>query len=233
VSSIVPQNFPENNLKQILAYLLIDADKNPNQFVEAIDISKGLLGIYGINLHYKTIDAILDRNKEFISRKKKKHQYCYKLLTAGNDYLANQGSVTIINPENPVPAIASVTSILKSLNGSVLICDPYIDSVSLNFLDSIPLGCSIKLLSHNVKDNGEFRTLILGLRRKGSNLEIRKVVTKILHDRYIIDKNNIFFLGTSLNGIGSKQSFIFRMGSDIRNSVEPLFQVFWNNAVLI
>lgn len=63
-----------------------------------------------------------------------------------------------------------------------------------------------------------------------SNLEIRVVQSRVLHDRYIIDDNNMFFIGQSFNGIGKKQTFIVNIGIDIRAQTLKSFNILWNSS---
>ncbi len=233
MNSISPLSFPESELKQILAFLFIKKGNNQDCWIKSNDISKILLDEYSISIHYRTIDSILGKNSQFIVRKKIRNQWGYRILLFGEEFIKESGVVLIIDPDNPISAISSLHEIMKNLIGDILICDPYLDKNSLNYLDSISVKNKVSLLSQKLDVNGEFKSLILGLRKKGLNIEIRKTTKKILHDRYIIEKDRIYFLGTSLNGIGNKQSFIFKMESGIRDSIEKLFISYWASAQII
>jgi len=160
----------------------------------------------------------------------------HRFITQINEKYAKfsnkSGSVLIIDPTNPINAIISFHDIMKNLKGDISICDPYLDKTSLNYLDSISVQNKIYLLSQKITIDGEFNSILLGLRKKGLQLDIRKTNKRILHDRYVIDSKNIYFLGTSLNGIGNTQSFIFKMESEIRNSVELIFQSNWRSSTI-
>ncbi len=49
-----------------------------------------------------------------------------------------------------------------------------------------------------------------------------------LHDRYVIHDDGMMIVGTSLNSIGLKQSFVVTVGDDIRAMVVGAFDDAWN-----
>jgi len=78
----------------------------------------------------------------------------------------------------------------------------------------------------NVRDTGPLRRILAAAKTAGYEIEVRVVGSRTLHDRYIIDDNEMVILGTSLNGFGKKQSFVIQAG---RISAKPC----WPNLIII
>jgi len=233
MSDIRPNSFPGDKLKQILSILHNQNELDSYKWHPAIEIQKRLLDEFGIHIHYKTIDVILENENNFVNKKRIKKQWAYKLLNLGKEILIPSQSITVIDPSNPVTSISSLHDYFSKLQGQVLICDPYLNKDSLPFLDSIPISSPTKFLTQKFIPSGRFTSIVQGLLKKGLKVEFRKINQKLLHDRYIIDDSKIIFLGTSLNGIGKTQSFIFIMKYDIRDATENIFLQNWSKSMQI
>jgi hypothetical protein len=53
---------------------------------------------------------------------------------------------------------------------------------------------------------------------------------KVLHDRYAIDDNGMPMFGTSLNGLGLKQSLVVSLGEDVRLATLAAFEATWDKS---
>lgn len=67
-------------------------------------------------------------------------------------------------------------------------------------------------------------------REHGVELEVRKALAGVLHDRYAIDDSGMLMFGTSLNGLGLKQSFVVTLGEDLRSAALAAFEATWDTA---
>jgi hypothetical protein len=142
--------------------------------------------------------------------------------------IGQQSDVLLIDPAKAFSTAQKLEKLLGSLQGDVLICDPYVDDKTLIALTTIPTASAIHLLTLNVNDEAKFRSRLGSYQREYANLEVRVSATKDLHDRYMIDNTRMWLVGTSLNGIGKKQSFVVAVGSDIRVVTEKEFRRRWN-----
>jgi hypothetical protein len=92
----------------------------------------------------------------------------------------------------------------------------------------------IMLLTANITDLNALKgDLKIFAKQHGNLLEIRKVAPGLLHDRYLIHDKGMLLIGTSLNGLGLKQSFVIEIGEDIRSVVIAAFDGIWRTATQI
>jgi hypothetical protein len=110
--------------------------------------------------------------------------------------------------------------------GSVKICDPYFDIVTLQHLEAFSSATAIRLLTSSISDTPTLRTALTAFASQ-KQIEVRKPVGDVLHDRYIIESNSMLITGTSLNSFGKKQSFVIKTGQDIRSVVLANFDQLW------
>ncbi len=155
----------------------------------------------------------------------------YMLLKKGADrLLLNGGGVLVVEPAQAFTALQRFDGILASLKGDVLLCDPWVNDKTLTQLATIPAACCIKLLTLNVSDPAQFRGKLQAYIKQYGNLEVRIDGAGTIHDRYLIDDATLWSLGTSLSGIGKKQSLIVKLGGDLRAVMKPGFMARWNTA---
>ncbi len=118
---------------------------------------------------------------------------------------------------------------LGDLRGDIRVCDPYVDGATIDMLTHFDQAKSIRLLSMNIKDKGGIaRDAKAFIAEHGKPLEIRLGPKGHLHDRYVIHNDGMLLVGTSLNSIGLKQSFVASLGEDIRASVLRSFDEAWS-----
>jgi len=113
----------------------------------------------------------------------------------------------------------------------VKLCDPYVDGRTIDLLAECTNAQSIELLTMNIKNPTTLKRDVRAfVQQYGVPLEIRVASGRTLHDRYAIDRGGMLLFGTSLNGIGFKQSFVVAVGEDVRASVLSTFDAYWNAA---
>ncbi|MCU7807788.1 MAG: hypothetical protein KZQ73_07960 [Candidatus Thiodiazotropha sp. (ex Semelilucina semeliformis)] len=223
-----PTNF-DSELQQALCILANNLESG--EPLTTADISRILREEWGVNLHWRTIGAAFDKNKTLVSRRKRQHKWHYSILAKGQDSLnVSDSKVTVIDPKNAIQHVKSLHDQLVELKGNIYICDPYLDSVTLEHLDSCAEGTNLSLLTHNIQDTGRLRQLLSAFPNTKKRIEVRKTKKAVIHDRYIVDKKGMLILGTSLNGFGKKQCFIISAGQDIRTTMLDSFKALWETA---
>ncbi len=209
----------------------IDSSNEP--WLTAAEISKRLREVWGLSCHWRTISTELDKDKTLVARRKRNHRWQYFILEKGKEIVGRtENLVTLIDPKNAVQHTSTLHDHLETLEGRIHICDPYLDSSTLEHLDSCSKDTEILLLTHNIQDTGRLRQLILAYPATGKRIEVKKTQKATLHDRYIIDKKNMFVLGTSLNGYGKKECFVIKVGQDIRKLTLDSFKGHWDKALV-
>ena len=131
-----------------------------------------------------------------------------------------------------VQAVLNLHQFFGDLKGSVRICDPYLDLLTVQHLEVFTAATAIRLLTYNINDTPTLRLALTALGSKRRLVEVRKPVSDILHDRYVIDDASMLILGTSLNSFGKKQCFVIKAGQDIRTILLNNFNQIWNTATV-
>jgi hypothetical protein len=142
----------------------------------------------------------------------------YKLMTKGQREInAVTGSksmeVLYIKSNQPRTARLKLSEILSSLQGEVMICDPYYGVRTLDSLDYVPRTCRIKFITAKTNETGrKLQGAISDFKKERSNVEFRIAASpNELHDRYVVTREALFILGHGLKDIGGKESFIIRL----------------------
>jgi len=199
-------------------------------------ISTVLRDLYGIALPRQKIQALLAKEKGTVVRRRKEGIWAYQVMQAGVDRVAAApgSTVVLIEPEKAFSKIREIEDTLAGLRGVLSICDPYVDGRTLDFLAKCQSASGIRLLTVTVTKPGPFgRDLGAFNNEHGGVLEVRVASQKDLHDRYIVHDDGLLLLGTSLNGLGRKQSFVVALGLDLRADVLAAFNSRWQVATPI
>ena len=200
--------------------------------LDAATIARTLHDEHGNNVHWRTISAQLDKNRSFVSRRKKNKRWHYTILDLGEKrvFQSATSSVLLVEPSKAIQNVISLHDTLSGLSGTVRVCDPYLSAATIEHLDSCS-SSTIRLLTHNIDDTGRLRSLVAVCGPAGKSIEIRKTAKSTIHDRYLIDSRVMLILGTSLNGFGKKECFIIKVGQDIRNQMVSAFDQHWSLAI--
>ncbi len=220
-----PKNFSEP-IDQALCILHAESMLTP------AEVSKKLLDNHGVSLHWRTIVTAFNKSKSLVTRRKKNHKFRYSILAEGRDRIngaaVDPTQISFVDPTKAVQNVVTLHDTLSGMSGRVRVCDPYLDATSIEHLDSCV--SDVQYLTHNISDSGRLRQLLTAYKKPGRSIEVRKIGKNVLHDRYVIDKNSMLILGTSLNGFGKKHSFMIRGGQDIRATMLKAFDEHWNKA---
>ena len=120
--------------------------------------------------------------------------------------------------------------IFSSLGDEILIADPYVDVQTIDSVfKNIEPKQKVKILTQNLidKPQGVFSRHLAELRKEGYQIEVGVYSNSDMHDRYIMDDKTFWLSGNSLNHLGSKESFIVRLGTDVLQSMTSMFNNRW------
>jgi hypothetical protein len=196
------------------------------------EIATVLRDVYSINLPRQRVEAILSRESGTVAKRKKNKKRGYQLMGIGSKELDKIGSaVVFIEPSQAFTKLREVHSILGSVTGELRVCDPYVEVRTLDMLAECQKADSIQLLTINVNKPTGFKQAAKAFANEHKvPLEVRQAQPGVLHDRYLIHDDGMLLFGTSLNGLGLKQSFVVALGEDIRTSVLVAFEIDWQRA---
>jgi hypothetical protein len=220
--------------KEALWVLWVGREKAATAVMSAADVSSVLRDVFGIHVSRQRAQSLLAAEKRTVVPRRNGRETGYQIMQAGIDEVAGSSMATYIDPDRALSSIRKVEAILSGLTGTVRLCDPYVDGRTLDLLTESKKATSIQLLTANVNDVSVLMRDIKAFHRQhGNHLEVRIAKTPGLHDRYAIDDIAMMMFGTSLNGIGFKQSFIVALGPDIRASMIPVFDSTWSQATAL
>jgi hypothetical protein len=194
-----------------------------------------LRDLYGFQLPWQRVQAVLGVEKGTAAVNRKGGFRSYQIMQAGLDELLRKGpDVVFIEPDKALTGIRSAQAIMQSLVGVVRFCDPYVEANSLDLLAEATKATDIRLLTVNVARPQVFTRDLAAFRKEhGNKIEVRQAPGGTLHDRYAVDDVRMLLFGTSLNGLGKKQSFIVELGQDTRASVMAAFDAAWVSARVV
>jgi hypothetical protein len=226
-----PQDFPEP-LRQALA-ILFNSKKAGTIWLTASKISSSLLNDHGLSLNWRTIETVLSDNPALAARRKRNRKWEFTITNPGQEQVSSGNNpILFVNPTQAVKAVLSLHEFFADLKGSVRICDPYLDALTVQHLEAFTNATAIRLLTYRVTDTPTLRLALTALGSHGRQVEVRKPSSDILHDRYVIDDASMLILGTSLNSFGRKQCFVIKTGQDIRIALLNNFNQLWNAATV-
>jgi hypothetical protein len=217
-----------DDLDAVLWVLVVGEELAGVSSMTASDVASVATHVFRRSITRQRVAALLSANAALVAEVARTRPLQYRVMKRGADRIRHQsGAVVVVNPETAFTALQQVDQLLANRKGDVRMCDPYIDDKTLVALASIPRGSPIKLLTLNISDAAQFRRKLQAYDREYGNLEIRTSSTPDLHDRYLIDADQMWLMGQSLNGIGKKQSFMVAVGPDVRDLTRAGFDKRW------
>jgi hypothetical protein len=219
------------NLQRALWVLCVVETELEIDRLQAKEIASFLTETIKISASAGAITVALSRARRGLVDRSKEG---FKLMELGRRVLlgsSGEQPCIIIEPGKPFTTRAVLfESILFTLKGKIKICDPYCGARTLDILNKLDAKNVVLVLTQNIDDKpkGSFLRLYKDFRREMPGIEIRIYEKSELHDRYIISKDEMWLLGHGLKDIGNKESFIVRVGLDIKESIDPVFDRRWN-----
>ena len=220
-----------SDLDKVLWVLLVARDLEIGAGLSANSVEHVLLDCFAIRVPRKKIIELVRKNSTYAFFKRRGRGGEIRILDAGLKRISGAGnSPMLINPTNAFSGRRKVQAFFAALTGSVRICDPYVDPSTLDYVARIAAGTPIQVLTVQINNEAAFRRDLAAFRSQHGPIDVRRTTVRTLHDRYVIDDKMLFSLGTSLNGLGKKQSIIVELGSDFRNILISAFDAEWVRA---
>ncbi len=199
------------------------------------EISVVLRDAYSYAIPRQRIEGMLAAETHAVAGRFRNKRRVYQLMKPGEDGLEGARSAVIfIEPPKGFSGLRETHALLAAMTGEVRVCDPYADLKTLDMLAECTAATGIRLLTDNVKNKSGFGQAVKAFgAERGVVLEVRLASPKILHDRYAIYDDGMVLFGTSLNGLGLKQSFVVALGPDIRATVLDFFEATWQQSTAL
>ena len=208
------------------------SNETKNRF-SANEIASYLIETCGVSTSRQAVTYAIGKEKTVCHKNKSG----YKLMEPGRKKLIEQtqnNQVIFIEANKPFSAKnIALKDLFDGLQDETSICDPYIDIHTLDLVfKNSDNKKPVKILTKNIidKPTGTFSRHLSDLRGEGYQIEVGVYTSSDLHDRYIMDSKTFWLSGNSLNHLGSKESFIVRLGEDIRQSMLATFNNRWKVA---
>jgi len=186
--------------------------------------------------------AKIDKAQDYVKVKTRIERTIRALESMANRQLVYNSEIPIqrrdfmIHPKKPFTARAELRNILKSLKGYVKIVDPFVSVETLDVLMDTPSAIPIKVLTVNMGGKSKGKRFLRECRlfkTERPTFELRKCDPKLIHDRFIVDENLGWNIGSSLKDIGKKMSTINRLSSEGKIETEEMFDEIWLDSTKI
>lgn len=218
--------------RQMFWILLVGQEHLEVAAMTPAEISTVLRDAHGISVSRQRIEATLSSETGTVAKRKVAGRRAYQLMAKGSASLdAATDAALFIDPERGFTGLRAAHSLLATLEGELRVCDPYIDARTLDMLAACEAADSIRLLTQKVNSPEGFKQSLKAFGREHPvALEIQIAKGGVLHDRYAIHDGGMLMFGTSLNGLGLKQSFVVALGEDLRAAALAAFESTWDAA---
>jgi hypothetical protein len=120
---------------------------------------------------------------------------------------------------------------MKRAAKELVIVDPYLDDTVFDYIESLDSNIVIRMLTESKK--AVFPKLLKAFVLKRSNVEAREC--SACHDRFlIIDQNEIWHLGASINHAGKKAFMIIKVSEQMeKDDFLKNYQSWWGCGIPI
>lgn len=196
-------------------------------------ISEILTEVFEIKSKALSIKRALASCGDKINVKKEGKNILYKIMKKGEEHLGRYSpseNITLVYIEQDKPRTAkkSFSNIIKQYNGEIMICDPYYGVKLLDIIESFSKGAKIKILSSKSNEEKKFLRAYQDFIKENHNVEFRLYPhPEHLHDRYILTKDTLFFIGHSIKDLGNKESFIVALNkTSCQDTLRSLLELF-------
>lgn len=134
------------------------------------------------------------------------------------------------SPGSELDIQKELAKVLRQAMNSLWICDPYMDERIIEEISNIPAS-DIRLLTAHPKEL--FKPRLSAAKRQFPEKTIEAKLFSLCHDRfYIIDRLQIWTLGTSLNKAGEKATVFNKLKDEgVKQEIATDFDKWWTSAV--
>ena len=224
------------DLERVLLVMLTADDHLGIEWLTPHEISVTLRDGFRLDVPRQRVQSLLDANRELAIRRTISGKRKYQILDAGERSVRSTAStdVVFIQPEKALTRVRQVQDLMSTCTGAVRLCDPYLAPRSLDYIARMTSATEVRVLTQRVHQEDSLKRDLKPLALQlGIPVEIRRVGPRVLHDRYLIDDSEMLILGSSLNGLGLKQSMVIRVGPDLRATVLSEFGRLWTSAAAV
>jgi hypothetical protein len=220
---------PDDRRKSLWLMLVGRERLDPAVRLTPHEISVVLRDAYGIAITRQRVTSLFASERAAVAHRRRGGQVEYQLMESGAaEVLASGPDVVFIEPDTALTGIRTIESLLGSLAGTVRVVDPYVDGRTLDLLATCTSADEIRLLTANIAKPAPFLRDMEAFRREHKvPIQVVQVSPGVLHDRYAIYDDGMVLFGTSLNGIGKKQTFVVALGPDMRSLALAAFEREW------
>lgn len=196
------------------------------------EISVVLRDAYGVDLSRQRVESILSAERGTVAKRRSGDRRVYQLMAEGDRELeAATEAAQFIDPERGYTGLRAVQELLGSVRGEMRLCDPYIETRTLDMAAECGDADPVRILSQNIKRPDGLKQALKAFEREhDTRVEVRRAQPGVLHDRYLIHDDGMLMFGTSLNGLGLKQSLVVALGEDVRAATLAAFEATWDSA---
>lgn len=215
--------------------LCFSKDKVGVEYLSPAEISVILADVFEISAGEDAIRKALTRAAGKVHSRQVAHVTKFSIMKPGRESVsaAVKNRVLVVDPTQALAAVRGLEDLFGQFSGVAKICDPYLDSKTLQVLEMIPDACTIRFLSTPPRQGAAFTRAYAGYRAQHDNIEIRTIPPGKLHDRYVIVGQEMWLIGHSLNAIGTKQTFVVKLDGGIRDQIDPWFESTWRTAQIL
>jgi len=144
-----------------------------------------------------------------------------------------QQEEVVILPGKPFTGTLKLKEILQNIQGYAKIIDPYVDETTLELLLNTREGIPIKILTSYTggkEKERHFEKVCQRFKTERPQFEIRKCDGKLIHDRFVLDQNQGWNIGSSLKDIGKGMSMIKTISPQSKRETEKMFDEIWSKS---
>jgi len=136
------------------------------------------------------------------------------------------------SPGSQLDIQKNLARVLRQANNSLWICDSYMNEKIIEELSNVP-AAEIKLLTLQI--NGLFKQRLVAAKQQFFNKSIEVKIYNKCHDRfYIIDGNQVWTLGTSLNNAGKRATLLSKIKKeDEKKKIVSDFNSWWSEVSVL
>lgn len=220
---------------QVLWLLAVAKERLGVAWVRSGEVAVALRDVFGVHIPRQRVQALLAVDRRRVAMNRRGGIRTFQIMQAGlDDLLAKGPDVLFIEPDKALTALRSVEALMQAFRGVLRFCDPYVEAASLDLLAQATGVSEIRLLTVNIGKPQVFARDLAAFRKEHpAKIDVRQAVAGTLHDRYAIDDSRMLLFGTSLNGLGKKQSFIVEVGPDMRSNATSAFDREWSKATVV
>ena len=208
----------------------------------AEEIATIIRDVKEISIDSKSINNAFTRAGDKIHIYHENGKVLFEIMKPGKDYLLSLIKEDTINvfyfePEKRYTSKRILSkNIMGLLKGELKIVDPYCGERTLDILSDINNNVKFLTRLENLREKQRKRFLreLEDFKPEHPNVEFRDYPYPHLHDRFIISSNHLVLLGSSMKGLGNKESFAIVLNKEISKDIfEALINVFnrrWKDA---